>query len=57
MRVSPNLPPYTAETEPLHLYINYLRMMLRLTLSGIVAGDFDGDKRQACVDALRNELE
>lgn len=57
MRVSTNLPAINAENEPLHKRIQFLQMMLRLTLTGIAAGDFDGDKRQAWVDALRNELE
>ena len=55
MKVS-NLPPLTAANEPLHNYISYLEMLLRLLLSGIDAGEFDGDHRRACTDAIRGQL-
>lgn len=56
MRVPTNLPPLNAENEDLYYYINYLQMLLRLTLCGIVSGEFDGDHRQECVDAIRNQV-
>lgn len=52
------LPPVTVDNEQLWIEIRYLRMLLRLVLSGIDAGDFSLDAKEARerTDAIRQQF-